>query len=97
MIVLVVPSESEAAAVTARHQMRHSQLIFPLLSSSLTAETSYSSTSVTSMSYDAVDVGVSTCGRYFNGVTCRRLVIQGTNGVMTPVEASTSKMVLVVV
>ena len=58
MIVLVVPSESEAAAVipTASPEEAFSASVFAVVSSSLIAETSYSSTSVTAMSYDAVDV-----------------------------------------
>ena len=58
---MVVPSESEAEAVipTAAPEEAFSASVFAVVSSSLIAETLNSSTSVTPMVYDAVEVLVS--------------------------------------
>ena len=79
----------EAAAVipTAASDEAFSASVFPLLSSSLTAETSYSSTSVTSMSYDAVDM-LASAWPLLHMMRRRRLVIREPLSVTTPVELS---------
>ena len=61
MIVLVVPSASDAEAVipTASPEEASSASVFAPVFVSLIAETSNSSTSVTAMVYDAVEVLVS--------------------------------------